>query len=172
MSTCRRCNCDLKTCGCQDGPLTTHSESLTCPSPQICSEFIYTGCIIYNGPELADIDIRPGMTMNQVIQSLALNFTLSPANVCATTDAVILTVTNISKTGMQINWLEVADAINYTLYYSLDGVTWISEVFDSSVLYKVLTNIVCGTTYQIYVTVDYPLGTCSSLTILVPTLDC
>lgn len=80
MSKCSRCHKNLP-CGCADSALTTipTDYSSTCPTPQLCSEFTYTGCILYSGPEIVNIGVTPGMNLNEVIQRLII-YATDPIN--------------------------------------------------------------------------------------------
>lgn len=173
---CRKCN--TIPCGCKDGPLTTiplYQDSTTCPQPQICSEYTYTGCIIYNGPELTEVNIVPGMNMNEVIQALVLLNT-NPA--CITTDcpAVFVNVIKITGTTIDIGWNQLSEAISYTVSYVEESASpgvWtdLAAVLPPT-SHLIITGLDCATTYIIKVNTEYSDHTCDSVIIRVTTSAC
>lgn len=174
MSTCHRCKCDTRACGCQDGPLTTiplYQDSSTCPNAQVCAEFTYTGCIIYNGPQIVGMEITPGMNFNQVLQALVRLDTGSPP--CSTTSLLLL-LNTITKTTIDVGWQLISSAVSYTVKYSVTGSgVWTSLTSVSpSTAHLTIPSLACATSYDIRVTVNYATSACDSLTIRVSTLTC
>jgi len=176
---CNKCRKSVP-CGCADVALTTvptYQDSTTCPTPQICAEFTYTGCVIYNGPELTELNISPGMNMNQVIQALVL-LNLNPACITTTCPSVLLNVIKTTKTTIDIGWLALPSVVTYTFSYldtTASPEVWvdITDISPSAVHYN-LTGLTCDTPYEIKITANYadPEEACTSLTILVSTLSC
>lgn len=172
MSCCRKCN--KNPCGCKDTPLTTApiDYSSTCPEPQICSEFTYSGCIIYNGPAIPIMGLVPGMTLNQVIQNI-LNTggcvsTLTTPDCLSTT----LTVIKITSTTIDIGWTAVSLATGYDINYN-DGSGVQTISVGPTITHKILTNLTPNTNYDITVDVDCGLspGSCTSVLIRVKTSE-
>lgn len=175
MSNCRRCRCSESSCGCSDGPLLTTSlpqTSSTCPTPQVCSEFTYSGCIVYNGPSLVDVNIYPGMDMNQVIQSLMLY--ISNAGCAVGDGAVFINANYVTLTSFNVVWNLMSSAVTYDVHYSVTGSgTWTNITgISPTTANQAVTGLTCGTSYDIYVTVNYTLSSCDSQHIRLTTLDC
>lgn len=182
MSHCKKCGCTTP-CGCQDTALTTiplTQDSATCPTPQVCSEFTYSGCIIYNGPEICDINIIPGMTLNQVIQALSL-FVSDPDCITTTSHSPFVQVVTTTTTTITIGWALVAGAEFYVVSYLDDTqspAVWVdSSQLSATTSQYVITGLECGTIYNIKVSAlfdspDDPPPQCDSLIICVTTLDC
>ena len=176
MSKCHKCNKD-QPCGC-DPPLRTTSFP-DCVSANICSEFVYTGCIIYNGPEFTDLNIAPGMTLNQVIQALGIMILAGGSDhYCYNTNlsvslSPILSIINIDKTSIDIGWIAISNVDDYTFSYSDDD--WATQtdisVASSATHYKV-TGLTCGITYSFMVSANHSPSICLSIKINVTTLAC
>lgn len=173
------CNkCKKTPCGCLDKALTTpplYQDSSTCSNPQICSEYVFTGCIIYNGPELVDINIIPGMNLNEVIQALVI-MDINPACITTTCPAVFLNVIKITSTTIDIGWNLIDEAISYTVSYSSESDSpqvWtdLTTVMNPT-NHLIITGLTCGVTYDIKVTTEYSDHTCESVVIRVTTLVC
>ena len=153
-------------------------DSTTCPAPQICSEFVYTGCIIYNGPELTQINIFPGMDMNQIIQTLVIN-DIDPACVTTPCSAPLISVIKITGTTIDIGWSlcpDCSDSAIYTLSYMVEDASPSIWIDLTSVIaptaHLIITNLDCNTIYLIKVSAEYSDHTCESLIIRVTTSNC
>jgi hypothetical protein len=134
--------------------------------------------MIYNGPEILDFCITPGMNFNDVIQALILA-QLNPD--CVTTACPIhspyISIGTVNGTTMQIKWGGMDDILYYTLNYGdEDGspFAWTTVAVDPSATNYTVTGLVCGTTYLVKVSVTYGSNpdTCESVTIKVTTSDC
>lgn len=176
MAKCKKCN-SIK-CHCADTPLTTvplYQDTTTCPSPQICSEYIYTGCIVYNGPELTQINIVPGMNLNEVIQALVI-MDINPDCITTTCPAVFVNIIKITGTTIDIGWNLIDEAISYTVSYADESASPAVWVDLTAVLgptsHLIITGLTCGTTYDIKVTTEYSDHTCESVIIRVTTSNC
>lgn len=174
MVKCTKCQ-KLSPCGCSDTPFTTNYNYTTCTSQQACDEFIYTSCVLYNGPELTGLNIIPGMTMNQVIQAIYL-YQIDPTCISTTCHAPFVSVLGQTSSSINVGWASVAEAASYTVQYrdpSLSPSTWITL---PNVLNNItnlnITGLACGTTYEIYVTANFSVDSCNSLTITVSTSAC
>lgn len=179
MRVCKRCS--AVPCLCKDGPLITpplYQDSSTCPAPQICSEFVYTGCVTYNGPELTQINIFPGMDMNQVIQTLVI-YDIAPECVTTPCSAPLITVIRVTSTTIDIGWSlcpDCEDTAIYTVSYMVEDAspaTWndlTSVIAPTS--HQVITGLECETIYLIKVAAEYSDHTCESLIIRVTTETC
>lgn len=179
MKVCKRCS--TVPCGCADGPLITtplYQDTSTCPSPQECAEFVYTGCIIYNGPELTQINIFPGMNLNQVIQTLVLN-DIDPSCVTTTCSAPLIFVIKITGTTIDLGWSlcpDCSDSAVYTVSYMEEDAspsTWIDLTsVISPTSHQIITGLDCNTVYNLKVSAEYSDHTCESLIIKVTTSNC
>jgi hypothetical protein len=172
MAICKKCK--QTSCGCSDTPLSTvpySPSSTTCPSPQVCSEYTYSGCIIYDGPEFAEYNIIPGMNMNQVIQALSL-ITTDINCVTHTSPAPLITIVSVTNTTVDISWLAVSDIEDYTFSYSDDsGSTWTDVIVLDTILHYKLTGLDPDTEYWFRVgsNTASPEATCWSVPIVITT---
>ena len=174
MTKCNKCQ-KSSPCGCGDTPFTTNYNytSYTCPEP--CSEYVYTSCIIYNGPELAGLNVIPGMNMNQLIQAVYL-YQIDPACITTTCHAPFVSIIGQTSTSINVGWASVAEAASYTVRYqdtSVIPAVWITlpAVLPGTTNLNI-TGLTCGKTYEIIVQANFSTSDCDSLTISASTLTC
>lgn len=172
--SCKKCR--NIPCSCADSAMTTTPyDTANCPTPQVCSEFIYTGCIIYNGPELVEINIVPGMTLNEIIQAQLIYLNNSP---CMTTTcpAVFVNVIKITSTSIDIGWNTISEAESYLISYSDEAGSpqvWLNlPLVTNPTNHLVITGLTCESTYNIRVTANYSSSFCDSVVIRVTTSSC
>lgn len=174
MGCCRRCG--QRVCGCSDTPYTTATIPLDfsyCPQVPACSEYTYTGCILYNGPELPALGILPGMTLNEVIQRQII-YSVNPT--CVDPDYPCQAVTNLqvlatSGSSVSLIWTPVQSDNSYILYYKVTGTGFYSSIYlpSSATNSYILSGLLAGTNYDIYLAADCSPGTCLSVVIRVST---
>lgn len=173
MQKCNKCH-KTAPCGCGDTPFTTNSNYGNCTVVQPCSEFMYSSCIIYNGPKLAGLNIIPGMNLNQVIQAIYL-YDINEDCIITDCHSPFVQVNQTGLTNITVGWATVDEAGSYTVSYRdplASPATWTNvDVLPSVTSYNII-NLTCGTTYEIYVTANFSSSNCDSLTINVTTLNC
>ncbi len=169
--SCKKCN--KKVCGCEDTPFTTPPAYIGTIF-QECAENMYTGCVIYNGPELTEINIVPGMNLNQIIQALVLFDTNEPC-ITSTCQSTFVYVKSTGRTTIDIGWALVPEVVTYTVSYmeeDLSPAVWTTQDVGPTSSHLVLTGLICGTTYLLKVTANCASSSCDSVTIRVTTSDC
>ncbi len=177
MSKCKKacgCKCSLP-CGCGDKPYVTNS-TIECPTPEKCSEFIYTSCIVYDGPSIPDVGIITGMSYNEVIQRSILYVTSAPCTTqnSPTCTSPVVSVVTITATTVKVSWLALPDNTNtvgFTVSYSLAGAGSYTDLTQQgpSALSNTITGLTAGTAYDIKVTTNCASSDCDSVVITVTT---
>ena len=172
MANCSKCQ-KSSPCGCSDTPFTTNYNYLSCTCPETCAEYVYTGCVIYNGPELTGLNVIPGMNLNQVIQAIYL-YQIDPACITTTCHAPFVLISGQTTTSIKVGWASVPQTLNYTVSYRVAGdPTWIDLTpVTNTVTSLNITNLTCGTTYEIKVNAAFSTTDCDSLTITASTSAC
>jgi hypothetical protein len=175
MVKCTKCH-KSSPCGCADTPFTTNYNYTTCTSQQICDEYVYTSCVIYNGPELTGLNVIPGMNMNQVIQAIYL-YQIDPACISTTCHSPFVNVLGTTATSINVGWASVAEAASYTVRYrdvsvSPPSAYTVLPAVSNSTTSLNITGLTCGTTYEIIVQAAFSTTDCDSLTITVTTSAC
>jgi hypothetical protein len=76
MTTCSKCKCEAKYCGCADRaqPVAPPCEQGTsdCPMPESCAEIFSAECVIYNGDDMPEYGIKKGDRLDDIIQRMVL----------------------------------------------------------------------------------------------------
>lgn len=172
MATCNKCH-KSRPCGCSDTPFTTNYNYISCSCPQTCAEYTYTGCIIYDGPELSNLNVIPGMNLNQVIQAIYL-YQISPDCITTTCHSPFVYINGVTATTVKVAWASVAEAANYTVFYQdVDNPGFVSVGPLSNLTTSLnITGLTCGTTYEIYVQANFSTTDCNSITITASTSAC
>lgn len=184
MSTCSKCKCQTKYCGCSDtgipaAPPCTQGTA-DCPDPEPCAEIFATQCIMYNGQDIPELGISHGDRMDRVIQRFGLfllnagciNPWVSPGveNTCVA--VVGLRTTKVLATTVDLTWDASPTADDYTVQVSTDeGVTWNSYSPNISGTTITASGLTTTTTYWFRVMTNCTAGgPCASLAIEVTTL--
>jgi hypothetical protein len=172
MTTCKKCH-RSSPCGCSDTPFTTNYNYISCTCPQTCAEYVYTGCVIYNGPELSGLNVIPGMNLNQVIQAIYL-YQIDPACITTTCHAPFVLISATTATSIKVSWASVAEATSYIVRYqevASPGFVTLPAVSNSTTSLNI-TGLTCGTVYEIIVQATFSTTNCDSLTITASTTAC
>ncbi len=170
---CHKCGKQTSACGCHDTPLTTAPTdySSTCPEPQVCSEFTYSGCIIYNGPPIPIMGLVPGMTLNEVLQNIINTGGCVSTITTPTCLSTTLSIIKITSTSIDIGWEEVSYATGYIISYD-DGSGAQTISVGPSITHKIITGLDPDTDYDITVSVTCVVGgPCESVLIRVKTSE-
>ena len=174
MVKCNKCH-KARPCGCADTPFTTNYNYTNCTSLVNCDEFVYTGCIIYNGPELSGFNIIPGMNLNQVIQAIYL-YQVSPACISTTCHSPYVSIVTQTSSSITVGWTLVDEALSYTVRYqdtSASPAVWVTlPTVANSINTLNITGLACGTVYEIIVQAAFSTTNCDSLTIVASTSAC
>ena len=174
MVRCNKCH-KARPCGCSDTPFTTNYNYANCTSQQACDEFVYSGCVIYNGPELTGLNIIPGMNLNQIIQAIYL-YQIDPACISTTCHSPYVNILGQTSTSINVGWAAVEEAASYTVRYqdtSVSPAVWITlPTVSNSTTSLNITGLSCDTVYEIIVQAAFSTTSCDSLTILASTLPC
>ena len=190
MTTCKKCKCDSKYCGCADkaipaAPPCTQGTA-DCPDPETCAETFSAECIVYTGDDIPQFGIKKGDRVDDIIQRIALwflnNSCINPYTSFPTTPNSCFSVTGfrtqvVGSTFVSLVWTQVGTAgVTYTVAYSTDAVSWIGI---SPALPQTPTvnnhfsvgNLAPNTTYYFKIITNcVPSGSCDSLIIKVKTL--
>ena len=179
MSCKRKCGCACNSlpCGCADQAYTTTPQDLGCSTPQTCSEFVYTSCIIYNGPEIPELCLIPGMNLNAVFQRQFLASMGSPCGTCTgdeTCTPVVVKFLSVTNTTIDVGWELPADNTNtagFTAQYSLAGAGSFTSVTQTgpSSTHTVITNLTANTEYDVLVSTNCASSDCDSIIIRIKT---
>lgn len=191
MTTCKKCKCDSKYCGCADkahpvAPPCTQGTA-DCPDPETCAETFSAECIVYTGDDIPQFGIKKGDRVDDIIQRIALwflnNSCINPYTSFPSTPNTCLSVTGfrtnvIGSTFVELVWTQVGTAgVTYTVAYSTDATTWIgiSPALPQSPTtnnYFSVGNLTANTTYYFKIITNcLPSGSCDSLIIKVKTLS-
>lgn len=174
MVKCKKCH-RVSPCGCSDTPFTTNYNYISCSSPDPCSEYLNTSCIIYNGPELTGLNVIPGMNLNQVIQAMYL-YNIDPACITTTCHSPFVSILGQTNTSINVAWATVAEAASYTIRYReitnpASSFTVLLPVSNSLNNFNI-TNLTCGKNYEIIVQANFSSSDCDSISITASTLVC
>lgn len=172
MVKCSKCQ-QTSPCGCSDTPFTTNYNYTSCTSPQTCAEYVYTGCVIYNGPELTDLNVIPGMNLNQVIQAIYL-YQTNTGCITTTCHSPYVVILGQTTTSINVGWASVPLVLNYTVSYRVAGtLPWTTLTPVTNAITSLnITGLVCGTAYEIKVNAEFSTTDCDSLTITASTTAC
>jgi hypothetical protein len=175
MVKCNKCQ-KASPCGCGDTPFTTNYNYASYTCPETCSEYIYTECVLYNGPELTGLNVIPGMNMNQVLQAVYL-YQINPGCITTTCHSPFVSVLGKTATSVNIGWASVAEADSYTIRYTTNPTTvpivWTTlPVVTNSTTSLNVTGLTCGTTYYFVVQANFSTSDCDSLIITAATSTC
>jgi len=110
MTTCSKCKCEAKYCGCADkaqpvAPPCGQGTS-SCPIPESCAEIFSAECIIYNGDNIPQYGIQKGDRLDDIIQRIVL-WQFSPAciNPYDTSFPGDPLSTCVAVTGLRSDWI-------------------------------------------------------------------
>ncbi len=163
-------------CGCSDLPLSTCMPCTppVCGNGDPCPETFSSGCAVYTGDSIMDLNILKGDRVDTIIQKLALLITnpgcAYPTSPCMS--VLGLQSVNITATTASLKWLTVPIATSYQVEYrATTSVTWLLNpvVLNSANPIDLIGVLLPNTSY--FVRVRTICGTsCYSLTILIKTL--
>ncbi len=126
----RNCGCKIP-CSCGDTVFTTPPSCCdgnpACPAGDPCAETFNSCCIIYTGDTIANLDIKQGDRVCDIIQKLAALIVnpgcFFPTAACQ--GAVGFFSTLITATTIKLKWAAVSVATQYQVEYRLTTVgTW------------------------------------------------
>ncbi len=164
-----------KPCGCSDQALTTQAPcetgTLTCPTPDPCPETFRAGCVVYTGDTIVDLGLKRGERLDVILQRLTLMIT-NPGCVSAgsTCLAVVgLLSSSITSTTVDLTWIPVSTAINYTVEYKLATALAWTITTPVTAPEAVLGGLTPDTDYHIRINAICAAGSCYSVTIQIKT---
>jgi len=154
------CDCSSP-CGCGDHVLSTPpcaSNPQACEVPTQCSETFSSGCVLYTGDDIANLDIKKGDSLTKVIQTLLMAvinpgciFPNSPCKGVVNVGSYVITTTTIkmawdavdTATGYQVQY-RLPTAANWTLNPTVTTLTDTIGGLTSATAYYVRVLTICG----------------------------
>lgn len=125
--SCTSCtnSCDGD-CGCIPQGLTTPNycpaDLPSCPDPSPCNETFDSKCVYYTGAEIACMNIESGLTVEEVIESLALQLTPFLCLECPSLAVPANAAINIAY-DQTLTWNMVAGATSYDVYFGTSSIS-------------------------------------------------
>jgi hypothetical protein len=155
--------------------LTTQAPCETgtpeCPTPDPCPETFRAACVVYTGDTIVDLGLEKGERLDVILQRLTLMITnpgcVIPSSSCLA--VVGLLSSNITSTTVDLTWVPVATAINYSVEYKeAASAVWIitPPITEPEAMLGGLTP---DTDYHIRINAICAAGACYSVTIQIKT---
>lgn len=189
MTTCSKCKCEAKYCGCADKaqPVAPPCGQGTsdCPIPESCAEIFSAECIIYNGDNMPEYGIKKGDRLDDIVQRIILyqynlNCIQPYTGSWPGTPSTCVAVTGlrsdwISANEVKLMWTPAPLANSYTIRYkrpadpgwtTLYAFTNPPNQYTTLNTYYTVGNLLSNTTYYFQVDSNCTFGgPCSSVVI-------
>jgi hypothetical protein len=145
------------------------------PNSEPCTEVFSMQCICYDGEDIAELDIKRGDRLEEILQKLILAVRYPNCSVfedptfCQS--ALNVTFTNITASSFVISWDAVVAATDYQVEFKLvTDLSWTSTVTIPTTSATIIT-LAADTIYDVRVKVNCPGDTCYSLNYRIKTLE-
>lgn len=170
--TRQNCGCKVP-CGCGDVVLTTppSCDTPNCSNGDPCPETFSSGCVIYTGDTIANLNIMKGDRVSDIIQRLAM-LIVNPGCAYPTSPCqgpIGFYSTTIGSTSIGVKWAAVSTAVNYQVEYrATTSGTWLLNPVTTN-LSDTIGPLLPNTSYYVRVNAICGSGSCYSLTLLINT---
>lgn len=175
------CNkCKNERCSCKDSALTIGSsfsnDPTVCPpNSEPCTEVFSMECICYDGEDIAELNIKKGDRLEEILQKLVLAVRYPDCSVFENSalcqSPLNVTFTNITASSFIVSWDAVSAATDYQVEFKLvTDLTWTSTVTISTTSATII-GLVVDSIYDVRVKVNCPGDTCYSLNYRIKTLE-
>lgn len=163
-------------CGCKDSPLTTNLQcapEVPCENPETCAQIWDAHCIIWNGPDIVDLDINKGDRLDEILQKLVLNGMnpgcIDPTSTCQS--VLNLVPLSIGPNSITVGWSASPTAVTYQVEYrEASAMSWtLNAAIAVGINQDSIGPLLPNTEYYIRVNAQCGSGSCYSLTIKVKT---
>lgn len=164
------CNkCKSNKCQCHDqaltvGPNFSNDPTVCPPNSEPCTEVFSMECICYDGDDIAELDIKRGDRLAEVLQKLILavrypNCSVFEDNTLCQS-VINVTFTDITASSFVIGWDPVTSAVDYQVEFKLaTDLTWTSTVALTTTAATII-GLSPNEIYDVRVKTNCPADTC------------